>query len=393
MKYPLVKNNLTPNDKEAAIQVINSGWITMGQKVSEFESKFARMVDSKYALMTNSGSSANLLMVASLTASFFGQPTLKRGSRIAVPAVCWSTSLWPIWQLGYVPVMIDCDPSTLNVDLTHLKRCHDKFKFKAFMAVHTLGNSCDMFELIRFCEEKDIILLEDTCEALGSKLEDRSLGTLGLMGSYSFYFSHHMTTIEGGMVVTECEHTYQTLISMRSHGWVRNTSFEQSFAEAYPDIDPRFGFILPGFNLRPMELQAAIGLEQLSNLQQSNKIRIQNFDLLAENLTGLNISTPQVPAKHNPAWFGFPFLTTKKHSRQAVAKRLLEHSIDSRPIIAGNIINQPAMKCIDYIVDDQSGYQGAEEISAKGWFIGVHNTPLKFDDIAYLREALEFALQ
>jgi CDP-6-deoxy-D-xylo-4-hexulose-3-dehydrase len=220
---PLAENAMDHTDVSAAIHSLLTNNHTMGKTVIEFEKQFAAKVGSKHAVMVNSGSSANLLAAAAIINQHRKAGFLKAGDKILVPALCWSTSVWPFIQLGLEVVFLDVDPSTLNLSLDDLKKkCTPDVKAICF--VHILGNCCDMSEALSFVRGKGLVVIEDTCESLGTTYDGKMLGTLGDFGSYSFYYSHHITTIEGGMVVCQTDEDYELLILLRAHGWTRNLS-------------------------------------------------------------------------------------------------------------------------------------------------------------------------
>ncbi|MCH7929865.1 MAG: DegT/DnrJ/EryC1/StrS family aminotransferase, partial [Proteobacteria bacterium] len=243
--------------------------------VKAFEEAFSALLGAEHAVMVNSGSSANLLAMSALTNPQRSN-RLHTGDSVAVPAVCWSTSLWPIIQMGLRPVLVDIDPETLNLSIPDFERAISERGIKAIMMVHTLGNSTELGEFLDLVERHGLFLIEDTCESLGSTIDGKYLGTIGDFGTFSFYFSHHMTTIEGGMVLAKTTEDVDLLRALRSHGWSREQSRRSEMELENPDIDPRFLFVIVGYNLRPMEIQAAFGLEQLSRLSTMNESRREN---------------------------------------------------------------------------------------------------------------------
>ncbi len=219
LNYKLLENAFNKTDLVNAINVIKSKQLTMSVYTRKFEKIFAKKVGAKYAVMVNSGSSANLLSVrAALNPK--RKNNFKPGDEAIIPSLLWSTSLWPLVQSGLKPVFVDIDIETLNMDINLLKKKITK-KTKEIMAIHVLGNSTEIDKLKKICEEKKIILIEDTCEALGSKFRKRYLGTFGDFGTFSFYYSHHITCGEGGMIICKNKKDYEILTSLRSHGWDR----------------------------------------------------------------------------------------------------------------------------------------------------------------------------
>ncbi len=236
----------------------------MGAEVAAFEQEFAAFTGSQHAVMVNSGSSANLLMVAASTFRRRGR-RLQRGDEVLVPAVSWATTYFPLSQHGLVLRFVDIDPQTLNFDLAALEAAVTP-RTAAVMAVNLLGNPNDFAVLQALARRHDLVLLEDNCESLGASFEGRQAGTFGLAGSFSFFFSHHMSTMEGGMVVTDDQELYELMLSLRAHGWTRNLPTENLVTGRKSD-DPfveSFRFVLPGYNLRPLEMEAAVGREQLA---------------------------------------------------------------------------------------------------------------------------------
>jgi CDP-6-deoxy-D-xylo-4-hexulose-3-dehydrase len=371
------------------IGILLSGQLTMGPRVKEFESEFSKFVGAPYSVMVNSGSSANLLVCSAIT-----NPARTRhlapGSKVAVPAVCWSTSLWPIVQMGLVPVLVDVDPETFNLSISSFKSSLHKHDIKALMMVHVLGNSTQMGELLDLVKENDLILVEDTCESLGTKYRGKYLGTFCDFGTFSFYFSHHMTTIEGGMIIAKNKEDYDLLKCLRTHGWSREQSNKEELESRYKHIDPRFLFINMGYNLRPMEIQAAFGLEQIKRLEMMNACRCENVKKLKRAFLGhslwksqLHFPLPTIDL--DPCWFGFPFLIKQelKGGRKKFTRDLLKRGIDTRPIISGNMALQPAIKIFN--VDLSMGpFAGAQLIHERGFFVGCHSKPLDDERIYQL---------
>lgn len=353
-----------------ALDSLLSQYVTMGAKVREFERAFADHVGSKHAIMVNSGSSANLLGLA-VMASGAVPGALRPGDEVIVPAVTWATSIAPILQIGCVPVLVDIDPKTLNLRPEDLDKALSA-KTRAIMPVHLLGNPVDMEPLMRFAREHDLWVIEDTCESLGSSIAGRKVGTFGHFGTYSFYFSHHITTIEGGMVVTDDDHLAELARSIRAHGWTRDMRSGRDIEAANPWIDPRFLFVHLGYNLRPMELQAAFGLVQLGRLAEFNEQRRANADYLLEALADLSdeleFVTEQAGARST--WFGFAVMTKDATTRRALCDHLEARKIATRPIVAGNLAVQPAFR--DNAHRTVGSLANATHVGERGLFVGNH---------------------
>lgn len=379
--FPLVDSSFDNQEILRCIETLLSGQLTMGKRVLEFERAFADAIGAPYAVMVNSGSSANLLAVSAAINPARNQ-RLVPGDYVAVPAVCWSTSIWPLVQLGLRPVLVDSDAETLNLSIPSLERALERLPIRAVMMVHILGNTTSMDALLALTVAHDLLLIEDTCESLGSTHRGRSLGTIGDFGTYSFYFSHHMTTIEGGMIVARTLEDYDLLKCLRAHGWSREQSNREVIEARHPEIDPRFLFINTGYNLRPMEIQASFGLEQLKRLDRMNANRRDNFRRLTEAFRSSpawhdQIHFPSATEGADPCWFGFPFQVSEgiRFDYPKFTSLLMQNGVDTRPIVSGNMALQPAVRMFE--IDCSLGpFEGAQSIHERGVFIGIHTEPL-----------------
>jgi CDP-6-deoxy-D-xylo-4-hexulose-3-dehydrase len=279
-------------------------------------------------------------------------------------------------------VLVDSDSDTLNLSTPSLERALEHFPIRAVMMVHILGNTTSMDALLALAANHDLLLIEDTCESLGSTHYGKWLGTIGDFGTYSFYFSHHMTTIEGGMVVARTLEDYDLLKCLRAHGWSREQSNREDIEARHPEIDPRFLFINSGYNLRPMEIQASFGLEQLKRLGRMNANRRDNFRRLTEAFRSSSawrgqISFPCATAGADPCWFGFPFQVSEgiRFDYPKFTALLMQNGVDTRPIVSGNMALQPAVRMFD--IDCSLGpFEGAQKIHERGVFIGIHTEHL-----------------
>ena len=381
LEFPLVDSSYDNQEILNCISTLLSGQLTMAGRVRAFEQSFASYCQAPYGVMVNSGSSANLLAVSALTNPLRSRH-LRPGDRVAVPAVCWSTSLWPIVQLGLIPVLVDVDPATLNLSIPSLKKALLTHEVKAVMMVHILGNSTEMGELLEIVHNEGLFLIEDTCESLGSSYDGKPLGSIGDFGTFSFYFSHHMTTIEGGMVLAKTEEDFDLLKCMRAHGWSREQSNRRELEKQNPHIDPRFLFVNLGYNVRPMEIQAAFGLEQLKRLDDMNAHRRTNVAKIRAAFRQHpawrgQLVFPTATSELDVCWFGFPFLVDSgiDFDYQKFTANLLARGVDTRPIVSGNMALQPAVKYFN--VDLSMGpFTGAQRIHDRGLFIGCHAKPL-----------------
>ena len=381
--YPLQTDGYSSQDINAGIKVLLSGQLTMSKITREFEKYFAKKIGAKYCLMVNSGSSANLLALF-CAVSPLRKNHLKKGDECLVPAVCWSTTLWPIIQAGLKPKILDVNIKNYSLDLNTIKKNVTK-KTKAIMIVNVLGN-CDELDKIRqYADKKRIILIEDNCESLGSVYKKKNLGTYGDFSSFSFYYSHQITAGEGGMVVCKSEKDLNILKSLRAHGWDREINSKNL---------NKFNFINQGFNLRPLEVSAAIGLNQLKRLDKMMKIRSYNRNRIIKNLKNSNEWDNQFdffePIKNlKPSWFGLPLLINKKFikNKELIMDYLKKNKIETRPIISGNFANQPAIKLLKIKVDKKK-LVNSQEIDSRGFFLGLPTKKLNNKTINKLSKLL-----
>lgn len=342
---------------EAAKAVLDSGNWTMGEKCAQFEEDFSKYIGAKHAIFVNSGSTANLLMMEVLK-------HMNLRGEVIVPALTWSTGIWPVVQTGFTPVLVDCD-DTLNIDPHKIEKAITG-KTRAIFIAHIMGNGCNMDAIREIASKYDLILIEDACEALGVHYKGKYVGTYGLMGAYSFYYSHHITTIEGGMIVTEDDEIADILRSMRAHGWTRHMH-DKSIEREYPHIDSKFLFANTGYSVRPTEIQGAIGVCQLKKLNGYNEQRRDNYEKLKALFSNYPFEFIRCTEWVTPAWFGFVFLTDEK---ERFCQFLDENEINNRPVIAGNMARHPAMKGIKYKKGDLTN---ADRIMEKGVYIDCLN--------------------
>ena len=385
IRYPLAGSSWDGAEVEALQRVIASGMFTMGEHVAQFEKDFARYVGSKYCVMVNSGSSANLLMVAALFCS--KQGLLKRGDEVIVPAVSWPTTYYPLHQYGLQLKFVDIDVDTLNIDLRQLQEAITD-KTRMIFAVNLLGNPNDFGAIERIVGERNIILIEDNCESLGAEFQGRQAGTFGLMGSYSAFFSHHMSTMEGGMVVTEDEELYHILLSLRSHGWTRHLPKHNRVCGTKGDdpFEESFRFVLPGYNLRPLELSGAVGCEQVKKLPGFMRARRANAILFREMMQDF----PQLRIQKEvgqSSWFGFSMVIREDagFGRKQLVDSLTRHGVECRPIVAGNFAKNEVVNWFTHSI--HGDLHAAEYIDKNGLFVGNHHYPLE-GELEVLRSAL-----
>ncbi len=381
--YPLLENAFFKEDIFSAIEVLLSKKLTMGKITDEFEKNFCRFIGSKYAVMVNSGSSANLLaMFASINP--MRKNRAKYGDEVLLPSLCWSTSLWPIVQAGLKPKFIDINIKTLNVTADEFIKNISK-KTKIIMGVHVLGNSVEIDKIRDVCKKKKLILIEDTCESLGSKYKKFNLGTYGDFGTFSFYYSHQMTSGEGGMIICKNKKDYDILRMLRSHGWSRGIDKKKT---------NNFNFINSGFNLRPTDIVASIGLSQLKKIKKLIKWRSDNRKKIIQSIIQSNLWKNQFhfidPVKNiKPSWFGLPIILNPefKNKKKKYLEFLNKNGVETRPIISGNFLNQPAIKL--YNLNKQAKFcKNSQTIEDLGFFIGLHIKPIEKENLKKLTKLL-----
>ena len=383
INYPLVEYPFSKEDINSGRKILSFGkFITMNKITKEFERKFAKYIGSKYALMVNSGSSANLLALFALINPMF-KGKLKSNDECLIPAICWSTSLWPIIQAGLKPKFVDVNLETFNIDLNDLKKKITK-KTKAILTVHVLGNSTNMDELKKIIKKNNLTLIEDTCESLGSKYKSKFLGSFGRFGTFSFYVSHQISAGEGGMIVCDNYEDYKIIHSLRAHGWDRGLNKNPN----------NFNFINSGFNLRPMDVTAAIGLNQFKRMNKMINTRSSNRKKIIDSLKKSKKWTNQLDflkpiKKLTPSWFGLPILINKKfiRNKNKYLNYLKKNGIETRPIISGNFLNQPAAKLYK-LKKGNNFFKNADEIEKRGFFIGLHTQKINQSTIKLLTNKL-----
>jgi len=338
MNIPLVKNTIDNDDIDKLIEWLKTyPRLTKGDLTLKFEKLWSEFVGVKHSIFVNSGSSANLLMVYALIESGL----LKLGDPIIIPSLSWSTSLAPAIQLGLKPILCDCNKEDLSIDIDHLKTLINEHNPKCVMVVPILGLVPKMDKISKLCKDNNITLIEDSCESLGSKFKDKQLGSFGEMSTFSTYFGHHISTIEGGMVCTNNDYFANLLKSLRSHGWDRDMD-----EEVRDDLRIKYGidkfnslytFYHTGFNLRSTDLQAFLGINQLKKLPSIVEKRNENFKLYYELLDD-SFWKPEIRDESYISNFAFPIIHPK---RNELVKLLNENNIENRPLLAGSLGKQP----------------------------------------------------
>lgn len=383
MNYLLSDDTWDTKEIDALNRVIKSKKFTMGKEVKEFEMMFANKMGSKYAVMSNSGSSANLLAIAALVYS----GRLKKGDEVIVPAVSWSTTYFPLSQHNLSLRFVDIDKDTLNIDTNEIETAITS-KTKAIFVVNLLGNPNYFNEIIEICTKHNLILIEDNCESMGAKFQNKFLGTIGVLGTYSTFYSHHICTMEGGVTVTDDEELYHYLLSIRAHGWTRNLPDESNIYKKSEDsFYESFNFIVPGYNLRPLEMEGALGKEQLLKLDNIILQRTINANYFKNKISEISNLRIQKEVEFS-SWFGFAMILENSNigKRDSLVKVLKENSIEVRPIVTGNFTKNKAIDFLDYTIHDQ--LKNADEIHDNGFFVGNHSSN-NFEKIDFLVEILK----
>lgn len=370
ISYPLASTTWDSEEVHAAVNLLESNQLTMGAQVKKFEEEFAFYSGTKFAVMFSSGSAANLGMMTALR--YVKDSQIQEGDEVIVPAVSWSTTYYPVNQAGLTLKFVDINLQTLNMDIELVESAIGP-KTRAILAVNLLGNPAELDKLRELATKYNLILIEDNCESLGAELAGEKTGTFGLAGTYSFFFSHHICTMEGGMVTTNNKNFAETLVSLRAHGWTRGLEKENSVHnKSDNEWDDLFRFVLPGYNLRPIELSGAIGQVQLRKFPDFLDFRRKNakvFTQLFSNREDLIIQSEI----GSSSWFGFSFVLDGKlrGKRNDVLAHFSAHGIETRPIVAGNFTVNPVMKHLKYA--PLANFENAARIHEDGFFIGNHH--------------------
>ncbi|MBE9575751.1 DegT/DnrJ/EryC1/StrS family aminotransferase [Flavobacterium proteolyticum] len=384
IKYPLASSTWDEKEIEAINGVIAKDMYTMGEGVKQFEDDFAKFVNSKYAVMVNSGSSANLIAVAAMF--YTKNPKLKRGDEVIVPAVSWSTTYYPLYQYGLKLKFVDVDLHTLNFDLDQLKLAVSD-NTRMILAVNLLGNPNNFDAIKEIIGSRDIILMEDNCESMGAEFKGKQTGTFGLVGTFSTFFSHHMATMEGGLIVTDDEEMYHVMVCLRAHGWTRHLPKENKISNKSDNwFEESFRFLLPGYNVRPVEMSGVIGVEQLKKLPSFLDQRRKNAALFISLFKDSNDFYIQKDID-NSSWFGFSFIIKPESNlnRLDIVKKLEENHIDCRPIVTGDFTKNEVLKYFDCEIFGEM--KNAQYLDKKGFFVGNHQIDLT-EEIKHLHRVL-----
>jgi CDP-6-deoxy-D-xylo-4-hexulose-3-dehydrase len=367
-RYPLAVATYGVEEVLGALESMTSFRTTMWSKTQDFENSFADRFGAQEAVMVNSGSSADLLMAFALRDPRFGG--LEVGDEVLAPAVTWPTQIWSLLMAGFTVKLVDVDPETLNISLDDLERKIGP-RTRAISMVHLMGNTADLDRVVQIAAKHSLVVLEDACEALGASWRGKPVGSFGQAGSFSFFFSHHMVTMEGGMIATNSGEYAEHLRLLRAHGWTRNLRHPP---EAQGGLDSRYQFDNWGFNVRPTELNAAFGLVQLERVEGFQAKRekaaayaIARIGSLAEWLSPMRVSKETLCS-----WFAFPVLVNSEapFTRSELVSHLESQGIETRPVVAGNLGRQPAVHRLEGI--SVGDLPGADYVHEHGFYLGIH---------------------
>ena len=397
-KYPLIADKFEKKEIDDAVKVLRAGQFTMSKLTINFEKKFAKYIGSKYAVMVNSGSSANFLAVQALV-NPARKIRIQRGDEVLIPGICWSTSLWPLVQSGLKPVFVDVEIDTLNIDIKDLEKKISK-KTKMIFCVHVLGNSTDMDKIKYLVKKHNLLLIEDSCEALGSTFKNKKLGAFGNFGTYSFFYSKQISSGEGGMIICNDKNDYQLLLSLRSHGWSRNEKNQhKKMVKLYPNLEPRFIFSNYGYNFRPLELQGVLANGQLKRLkifERNRKLNRENFIKLFNKNKINNNKIKFIKARKfvDCKWYGIPIMLNKnlKLKKRKIIAEIEKYGIETRPIVCGNILNQPAVDLFN-LNPKKIFLKNSQEIEDRGFFIGLETNKSSNSKLLCLSKTLNKILK
>jgi CDP-6-deoxy-D-xylo-4-hexulose-3-dehydrase len=400
MRIPLASSGLRAEDIAIAIEVLHSGNLTMGKNVKNFENQMADYLGVDNFVMVNSGSSANLAIFEALLRPTKSSPLLEEGDGVLVPAIAWPTTIWPIIQLGLHPVFVDVEPDTLAINLDKAQDLINlgRRNIKAIFPIHPLGYGIDPSKLDTFSKLNNLVQINDVCESLGSWYGDKHSGTSGLAGSFSFYFSHHITTMEGGGVATNNEEFADDLRSIRSHGWSRDRKDSATWSDHLTQNDSKFLFVSTGYNIRPMEIQAAIGSSQIRDINGFISKRRNIAERVLESVKGTELSVIgdhtliDLSNSKRHSWMLIPIKCKNIAQKNAVVRFLNELEIETRPVLTGNFLSQPAIERIDKHHENPNNFPVANMITETCFLVGAHHD-LTTEQIDFLGQSIKSASQ
>ena len=389
MNYKLTSDSWDKLEVKQIKKVINSNIYTYrGKYVFEYENKISRYFKTKYCVSTNSGSSANLISIASL---FFKKNNpLKKGDEVIVPSLAWSTTYMPLQQYGLKLKILDINLETLNVDYKILKKAISK-KTKLIIGVSILGNPIEADKFAQICKKKNIYFIEDNCETMGAKIKNKFLGTYGICNTFSTFYSHHISTIEGGFVLTNDKEIYEILLSLRSHGWTRDIKNKNSFLKKTQKNFEEYSFVLPGYNVRPTNLQAAIGISQIKKLKNFVEIRNNNLKYFKKIFDGdKRFYLQKFKAGSSPFCFAMIIQPKYLKYKSLFFKEMRKNNIEFRLITGGSFFKHPVKKYFNY--KKFNGSKNVDYLHSNGFFVGNHPKKL-FNEIKFLKKVLDKVVQ
>jgi len=380
MFWPLMKDCITQEDKDSLVNFIQtSNRYTNGPKVKEFEKQWSEWLGVKHSLFVSSGSTANTLLLSAIVEKY----NLKRGDKVLVPAMTWVTNIAPVIQLGLEPIFCDVEPNTFSFDLEHLdKLSKEHTDIKVVFVTHLFGVAANINEFKKIIP--NAIYIEDCCESHGALLNDKKVGTLSEGSTFSSYFGHHMTTVEGGFVSTDDTELYELMRAKRSHGLARECSPEvyERYKKEYPEVDERFMFVTDGYNLRNTEFGAVLGLSQLPRLDSIVEIRREVCDIFVSILNQYQ-DIFHIPNFDGNSSFCLPFILSDKNMKKDLQKYLEDNGVETRPLCSGNLLRQPFLKDYNLGIDNPK----VDYLHFNGFFIG-NNHLITDDDIEKLKGIL-----
>jgi CDP-6-deoxy-D-xylo-4-hexulose-3-dehydrase len=387
MAYELASTSWGQEELDAIARVLREGRFTMGDSVRRFEQEFAATVGARHAVMTNSGSSANLVAVAALT--HVDRRPLQRGDEVIVPAISWATTFHPLQQYGLKLRFLDVELDTLNMDVAQLSAALTP-RTRMVVGVSILGNPAALDVMRAFCDQHDLWFLEDNCESLGATLHGKWCGTFGDIGTFSTFYSHHLSTMEGGLLVTDSDEIAHLARAIRNHGWARDVPDGAPLKRGQTDdFFEAYRFVVPGYNVRPLEMCGAVGLEQLKKLPQMVEVRRNNAARFVELFGG----DPRfiLQREHGvSSWFSFTMIMNPAHriDRTRVMDAMRDAGIGFRMITGGSFLRHEAVKFFDYDVVGE--ITNANVAHDHGFFVGNHPRDLTAE-LTGLRDVLNRA--
>lgn len=371
-KIPIAAPAFGSEEVKEALHSLLTNWVTMGSKVKEFEKKFAKYIGVKHAIMVNSGSSANFLTFAILTNQKL-KSRLKSDDEVLTPALTWATTVYPLIQNGLKPVFLDVNLESFNIDVEKIEESITE-KTKAIFPVHLLGNPANMREIKKIAEKNDLLLVEDSCEAHGAEWEGQKVGSFGDLSTFSFFVSHHITTMEGGMILTNNDEFFEIGKSLRTFGWIRDLEDRTKISSKFSNIDPRYLFYNIGFNFRPTELQGGFGIHQIEKLEKFIEIRRSNAEYWNKTLSQFSdyLKLPTEISGNRHVYYSYPILVTT--DAPFTCKQLMDflesQKIEVRPIMSGNMVEQPSAELYSFRI--AGNLKNSNLIMKNAFFIGTH---------------------